>query len=87
MDFGGIRAITKDGNNYFVKKIGNMNNTDFYKTTSNVAKKVRAEYPDIVKNAVLDRNSIESKQLAQLLVDGLVDELVKLKEIEYIKYQ
>lgn len=60
---------------------------NFYKTTSNVAKKVRAENPDIVKKAVLDKNSKESKQLAQLLVDGLIEELVKLKEIEYIKYQ
>lgn len=41
----------------------------------------------IVKKAVSDRKSKESKQLAQLLVDGLIEELVKLKEIEYIKYQ
>ncbi len=84
---GGIRAIAKDGNNYFVKKVGNISTDDFYKTTSNVAKKVRTENPNIVKKAVLDRNSKESKQLAQLLVDGLIEELVKLKEIEYIKYQ
>ena len=87
LQFGGIRAIAKDGNNYFLKKIGNMSDVDFYKTTSNIAKKVRTENPDIVIKAVSDRNSKESKQLAQLLVDGLIEELVKLKEIEYIKYQ
>ena len=85
--FGGIRAVAKDGNNFFVKKIGKMEQSDFYKTTYNIAKKVRAENPDIVKKAILDKNSKESKQLAQLLVDGLIEELVKLKEIEYIKYQ
>ena len=39
LEFGGIRAIAKDGSNYYVKKIGNMGKSDFYKTTSNVAKK------------------------------------------------
>lgn len=84
--FGGIRAIAKDGNNYLVKKIGSMDKPNFYKTTSDVVKKIRAKNPDVVKKAMLDRNSKESKQLAQLLVDGLIEELVKLNEIEYIKY-
>lgn len=85
---GGIRAVTREGHAYFLRKTGKMSALEFQEVTRDVVKNLREKNKALFEKAKVGKiTEAENKQLAQLLSDGLTDELIRLKQIEYIKYE
>jgi proteasome lid subunit RPN8/RPN11 len=85
---GGIRAVTREGHTYFLRKTGKLSVSEFHKVANDVYKKLKQKNEALFEKSIAKKTTdAENKHLAQLLTDGLTDELLSLKQIEYIKYE
>ena len=94
LQLGGIRAIGKDGSIYFVKNIGGKG-WDFFisELTPIILQRIKSKYSDLVAKSRIRTSNNKPKypkedlELAQVIVDEYMEELLNLKLVEYIKYQ